>query len=283
VGKSCDTVLGFFLAHRSSLIAHRFCLRRVSVLAYHQVHPGFELGVNSISPRVFDRQMRFLVRQGYTSITPEALIKSLSNDRPDVLPRRPILLTFDDGYESFYTFVYPILKKYGLTATVFIPAGYIGQPNHWDVKLRLKRPRHLTHTQIQTLAQNGIDFGSHGMFHRFLTHCDRKEAEEELVVSKRILENILQRSVHSYAYPYGSTNAETEALVESAGYRIAFGLDPQHETTPYRFPRMAIYRCDTAKSFHAKLGLLGQRRFWLACAQNRFINAFAYLNLLRRR
>jgi peptidoglycan/xylan/chitin deacetylase (PgdA/CDA1 family) len=257
-----------------------------SVLAYHQIDKGVELGVNSIPPDVFERQIRLIVSQGYTTITPDGLINALSSHfSAGSLPRQPILLTFDDGYESFYTYAYPILKKYGLTATVFIPAGYIGQPNTWDVKLRLNRPRHLTRDQIRTLSKNGIRIGSHGMYHRFLTRCSQAEAREELEESRTMLENILQQPVYSFAYPYGSANAAAEKMAQSAGYRIAFGLDPGREATRvavFRFPRIAVYRCDTMQAFQAKLGLLGRSRFSMECMKNRLINRFAYLNLLRQ-
>lgn len=254
----------------------------IPVLAYHQVDVEFELGVNSISPQTFESQMRFIAAQGYTAITPDSLIHFISSH--SALPCNPILITFDDGYESFYNFAYPILKKYGLTATVFMIAAYIGRLNEWDVQRSLKRPKHLSESQIKSLVQNGIGFGSHGLHHRFLTHCSRVEANAELEESKYRLEHIIGRPVRSFAYPYGSVNAETLDLVKSAGYRIAFSLDPVRELSleaMYRFPRMGIYRCDTFRSFQGKLGLLGRRRFKFECLKNRLINRFAYLNVLR--
>ncbi|MCZ6677274.1 MAG: polysaccharide deacetylase family protein [Candidatus Poribacteria bacterium] len=253
---------------------------------YHQIDVGFELGVNSISPSVFERQVRFIADQGYTSITPDFLICAISSHTTVKLslPHRPILITFDDGYEDFYTAAYPILRKYGLTATVFLLANYFGKCNTWDVKLRLKRSRHLTRRQVQELFKDGVGFGSHGMNHRFLTRCSQDEAEAELQKSKSLLEDLLQHPIGSFAYPYGSTNSATAEMVQSAGYHIAFGLNPGQNTTArslYCFPRCAIYRCDTFRSFQAKLGLLGKYRFSMECAKNKLINRFAYLNLLR--
>lgn len=254
----------------------------IPVLAYHQVDVEFELGVNSISPQTFESQVRFIAAQGYTAITPDNLIQAIASHF--ALPRQPILITFDDGYESFYNYAYPILKKYGLTATVFMLAAYIGRLNEWDVQRSMKRPKHLSGRQIKTLFKNGIGFGSHGLHHRFLTHCSRSEAKAELEESKSRLEQILSHPVQSFAYPYGSVNAETADLVKSAGYRIAFSLNPFRELSldaMYRFPRMGIYRCDTFRSFQGKLGLLGRRRFQIECIKNRLINRFAYLNILR--
>ena len=254
----------------------------IPVLAYHQVDVGFELGVSSISPRTFESQMRLIVKQGYTAITPNRLIQAITSN--SALPRRSILITFDDGYEGFYAYAYPILEKYGLTATVFMLAGFIGQFNGWDVRRSFKRPKHLSSDQIQKLFRNGIGFGSHGLYHRFLTHCSRLEAKTELEESKSRLENLLQHPIQSFAYPYGSVDSETADMVKSAGYRIAFSLNPCQASSAdsvYRLPRMGIYRCDTFQSFQAKLGLLGKRRFQFECLKNRLINRFAYLNILR--
>ena len=270
----------------------------IPVLAYHKIDVGFELGVNSIAPRTFERQMRFLAKQGYTSITVDRLVDAFSDERyrnRDMhkgdydsdsveLPPQPILITFDDGYENFYSYAYPILREHCLTATVFVLAGYIGKLNTWDVRLRFKRSRHLDRKQIQTLFSDGIGIASHGMYHRFLTSCQPAKAKNELEESKSVLEEILNHPIHSFAYPYGSVNAKVVELVKSAGYRIAFGLNPRQEmarSSIYCFPRMAIYRHDTDSSFQAKLGLFGKYRFGFECLKNRVINRFAYLNRLR--
>ena len=261
----------------------------IPVLAYHKVDIGFELGANSILPRTFERQMRFLSEQGYTAITVDRMVDAFSDesDQNSVsakLPPQSIMITFDDGYENFYTYAYPILKAHCLTATVFVLAGYIGELNTWDVRLRFKRSRHLNREQIQTLFRDGIGVASHGMNHRFLTSCHPEKAKSELEESKSVLEGIVNHPIQSFAYPYGSVNPKVVELVKAAGYRIAFGLNPSQEMNPssiYCFPRMAIYRHDTDRAFQAKLGLLGKYRFGFECLKNRVINRFAYLNRLR--
>ena len=303
----------------------------VSVLAYHKIDGGFELGVNSISPEAFDRQMRFLAEHGYTAITVDRFIQAIDsfslqkknseghslhssqlprgstlrlkqeeNDHTPYplsreestcerqeefnLPSRSIMITFDDGYEDFYTSAQPILTKYGLTATVFVLAGYIGKLNTWDVRLRLKQSRHLNSIQIQTLFGKGFGIACHGMQHCFLTRCNEANTKVELWESKAILENLLHHPVHSFAYPYGCVNPKVAEQVKSAGYRIAFSLKPNKAISSesiYRYPRIAVYRCDTLSTFQAKLGLRGRHRFKLESMKNSVINRFAYLNRLR--
>ena len=226
-------------------------------------------------------------RQGGKKNTPHSLSsKKLAREQLEGfnLPPRSVVITFDDGYEDFYTSAYPILKKYGLTATVFVLAGYIGKLNTWDVRLRLKRSRHLSKEQIQTLFSNGFGVASHGMHHCFLTRCNHAKAEVELHESKTMLENLLDYPIHSFAYPYGSVNPKAAERAKSAGYRIAFGLNPSQPITSqsvYCFPRVAIYQYDTPRAFQAKLGLLGEYRFKLQCMKNRVVNQFANLNKFR--
>ena len=303
----------------------------VPVLAYHKIDGGFELGVNSIPPEAFDRQMRFLADQGYTAITVDRFIQAIDSfsrqkknsekhaltssqlprgttfrlkpgedDRTSSplsreesaceqkeefnLPPKSIMITFDDGYEDFYMSACPILTKYGMTATVFVLAGFIGKLNTWDVRLRLKQSRHLTSKQIQTLFGSGFGIASHGMQHRFLTRCNEANTRVELWESKAILESLLHHPVHSFSYPYGCVNTKVAEQVESAGYRAAFSLKPNKTIASesiYRYPRIAVYRCDTLSTFQAKLGLRGRHRFKLECVKNSVINRFAYLNRLR--
>ena len=304
----------------------------VPVLAYHRIDGGFELGVNSISPELFDRQMCFLAEQGYTAITLDRFIQAIdpssrqkknpvghslpsslqprdsrvplqqqksdgapcsrsrerSTSEPQEelnLPRKSILITFDDGYEDFYTSARPILTKYGMTATVFVLAGFIGKFNTWDVRLRLRWSRHLNDKQIQSLYYEGFGIASHGMQHRFLTRCNEASTKFELCESKATLEKLLNHPVHGFAYPYGCSNPEVAEQVKSADYRVAFGLRPTKATASesiYRYPRIAVYRCDTLSNFKAKLGLSGRYRFKLECMKNSVINRLAYLNRLRR-
>jgi peptidoglycan/xylan/chitin deacetylase (PgdA/CDA1 family) len=96
--------------------------KKLPILAYHKVDTVRELGVNCISPKTFEKQIRFLAECGYQSISPELMVASVRGDGK--LPEKPILITFDDGYENFYNYAYPIMKKYGYTATVFLLAGY---------------------------------------------------------------------------------------------------------------------------------------------------------------
>ena len=264
--------------------------KQLLILTYHKIDTARELSVSCISPKTFEKQIRFLAECGYQSISPELMVAAVYGDGK--LPEKPILITFDDGYENFYNYAYPIMKKYGYTATVFLLAGYTGwhggaasMMNLWDVKLGWRRFKHLTLSQIQDLSKEGFCFGSHGVNHLFLTYQNDSTVKFEIQTSKSILETLLQKPVHFFAYPYGDYDSKTAKLVQESGYTAAFSLNPGKVIkidSLYFLPRIAIYSCDTIRSFKAKLGLMGDFSFHFERRKNRIINKFAYANLLRR-
>ena len=262
---------------------------QLPILAYHKIDKVIELGVTCISPKTFERQIRFLAESGYQSISPE-LIFSVIRDG-EKFPEKPILITFDDGYENFYHYAYPIMRKYGYTATIFLLAGYTGGKmanapimNYWDVKLGRRRFKHLTCSQIQYLSEEGFSFGSHGVNHLFLAYHSDANASFEIRTSKSILEDLLQKPINFFAYPYGNYDYRIANLVQKSGYMAAFSLNPSKVIKAdnlYFLPRIAIYSCDTIWSFKAKLGLMGNLGFHFERRKNLIINKFAYCNLLR--
>ncbi len=251
---------------------------RVTVLAYHKIGWPSELGITTVLPKAFERQMKFLVEEGYQSLHPDQLIEGLSC--PENLPPRSVLITFDDGYSSVYEIAYPILRQFGFTATIFMIAGYVGKKNSWEILLTWKRSSHLNWDQLNELARAGFCIGAHGYRHRFLTHTQK--INSELGLSRALLEKGIQRSVEYFAYPYGDWNLPIAAQTMTFGYRGAFAYDPQTNVVhPHALPRIGIYLPDTLRSFQAKLGLRGPRAFRWECLKHRCIHRFTYANLLR--
>jgi len=260
----------------------------IPILAYHKIDALKELGITCILPGTFEKQMRFLAQNGYQSISPEHLVASITGSgvaQSRQLPEKSVLLTFDDGYENFYTHAYPILKKYGYTALIFMLAGYIDNWNLWEAKISRERFKHLSRKQIQKLSDKGFWFGSHGVNHLFLTRQRDSLAKQEIQLSKSILEEILGKPTQFFSYPYGNYDARIARFVREAGYQAAFCLRAAKAITIdnlYSLPRCVIYLSDTLWEFKAKLRLMGNICFRLECAKNILINKFAYANLLRR-
>ena len=224
------------------------------ILAYHKVDSQRELGITSLSPQRFERQIRFLEYEGYTIISPpgifdlglaicdsrkpeQAFGKSLSKrgntgasapviEDPKSETLKPVLITFDDGYEGVYTYAYPILEKYAFTAIIFVTTGYIGRYNNWDTSPG-PRFKHLDWDHIRGMARGGIWFGSHGVNHTFLTKQSDSAARYEIGASKNMLEDKLGQPVHFFSYPYGDYDDRITNFVREAGYKAAFSLRPE--------------------------------------------------------
>jgi peptidoglycan/xylan/chitin deacetylase (PgdA/CDA1 family) len=164
---------------------------------------------------MFARQMKYLFKHGYQTVSVSDLINYAEQQTP--AKDKKICITFDDGYESFYTYGFPILRKYNFTAIVFLVADYINRTclNDSDSEPMLKTE------QIKEMAEAGIDFGSHSFSHRSLTKLDAEELEKEVKESKTVLEKLLGKQIESFSYPYGSFDETVKKMVQQ-NYRIAF-------------------------------------------------------------
>ncbi len=262
--------------------------RDLPILAYHKVDPRRELGITSISPHRFERQLRFLKHEGYATISPQDAI-SYAPDKASFT--KPVLLTFDDGYEGIYSHVYPILKNHSSTAIVFLTTGYIGKYNNWDSSPG-PRFRHLDWTQIQEIAGGEICFGSHGINHVFLTKQSNSIARREIESSKKELEDRLGQPINFFSYPYGDYNDRIMNIVREAGYKAAFSLRPELlrtgyaniYKTAYALPRIAIYLLDHMGAFKAKIGCARNGSLpYMQKLKNRLINRCSYASILAER
>src|SRR4030088_711664 len=140
----------------------------LAILMYHKVDrilPGTRYPGNHVLPEAFDEQLAALERWNYQSVTLDQWIAY--KEKRAGLPRRPIIITFDDGYSSTYHTAWPILRRHGFTATVFLVAGLIGKTNEWDADER-QEPL-LNVEEIREMQSEAITFGSHTQSHRALT------------------------------------------------------------------------------------------------------------------
>lgn len=187
---------------------------KIPILLYHYIgenpNPNdFVRDKLSTSAYVFEKQLNYLAKNDYTPISLDIFYKSLSN--PNILPKKPIILTFDDGYIDFYYNAYPILKKYNFKAVVFVPTALIG------------RPAYLTWDMIKLMDKTGnITFASHGVWHKDLTALPKSKVSYELSKSKKELENQLGDNVSYLAYPYGAVNYQVVQAAKDAGYKLGF-------------------------------------------------------------
>ncbi len=242
----------------------------IPALVYHKIGNRPEWGVTRQKVEQFERQMKYLKEQDYRSIKIEEAFKEKGSR-----DSREILLTFDDGYESVYTWAFPILQKYGFTACIFLITGYVGKYNKWDVNWG-KKFTHLSWNQIEEMKRHGFSFGSHTVNHPDLTKTEKKFVEFELKRSKEELEDRLSQEVSFLSFPFGKYNRVVEELTREAGYQKAFticsspGTNDSHSLVE---GRVGMYLFDSALTLKIKLD--SGRLFWIEDLKGRIINAFA--------
>ncbi|HEX4629316.1 MAG TPA: polysaccharide deacetylase family protein [Gemmatimonadales bacterium] len=187
---------------------------------YHKIDrlpPGVRYPRNYVLPEQFAAQLAALTRWGYETISFADWLGYRRGER--VLPRRPIILTFDDGYRSTYEIAWPLLQRHGCSATVFVVSDLIGKTNVWDAD-EIQEPL-LGTAEIAALRAGGVEFGSHTKTHAPLTTVPLQRAVAELRDSRAALERLLGEPVRVLCYPYGKQNAVTRALACEAGYEAA--------------------------------------------------------------
>jgi peptidoglycan/xylan/chitin deacetylase (PgdA/CDA1 family) len=226
---------------------------------YHKVDrilPGTRYPGNHVLPEAFDEQLAELKRWKYQSITLEQWIAY--KEKRAGLPRRPIIITFDDGYRSTYHTAWPILRRYGFSATVFLVASLIGKTNAWDVDER-QEPL-LNESEIREMQSGAITFGSHTQSHRALTRIPLEEAARELADSRKTLESLLARPVTALCYPFAKQNRTIRGLARKAGYDAAVigrGGTNRVWTDQYALRRIKVDTSTTVGELRRKL----RRRF----------------------
>ena len=196
---------------------------RLPVLLYHHVgraHRG-AYPLLTISPERFEEQLKWLERHGYTTIRAADWIAWCRFGSP--LPPKPVLITFDDGYEDLARHAFPALKRHGMTATVFIVTQCVGRTNEWDTGAWALLPL-LSEAQICEWAAQGIEFGSHTRRHPDLTTLSPKQLETEIVGSSKELEHILGTPPKVLAYPFGSLNADVSGCA-ARSFDLSFTIE----------------------------------------------------------
>ncbi len=197
--------------------------KKVKVLLYHRIlsngqsEDSADIGV---SIEKFRRQMKMLDRWGYTSITFDDFRLFLEGELN--LPKKPVIITFDDAYTDIYDLAAPILREYGMKAVVFVVGDMSLRESIWD---RSVGPVHslLNKSQILALHDEGFEIGSHTLSHPKLPNLGSDRAWEELHKSRIILEILLDSPVKSFAYPYGLVNARVKQMAHDSGYTVACG------------------------------------------------------------
>jgi len=200
--------------------------RTLRVLTYHKVN---DLQPNPITvpTRTFARQMSLLSELGYQPVSLDAVIAHYVAGA--ALPRKAVLITFDDGYRDNLENAAPILLRHGYPAVIFIPTGFLEDDTPLPhetalLELGVRNPT-VRWSDFAALEASGLRIESHGVSHTRLSELDPEEVTRELVTSKQRLEERLGREVEAFAYIKGTSldfGPEHPDLVRQAGYKLAF-------------------------------------------------------------
>ncbi|MFH1148075.1 MAG: polysaccharide deacetylase family protein [Pseudomonadota bacterium] len=228
----------------------------VPVLCYHNFSRT-ESDAMTVTERAFEEQMRLLKDGGYRVITIDEFFDFLEFKRQ--IPRKSVVITIDDGWRSLYEIAFPILKKYGYRATLFVYTGLILDTEktlNWDL--------------IRTMSRDVIDVQCHTKTHRNLVTKYSNESfkeyfdalKTELVESARIIKKNLGKDVKYLAYPYGDTSHLVTALTMKLGYRGAFTVNREGNpffADPYRVHRSMIMGTHRTSDFEKNLVTFGDK------------------------
>jgi peptidoglycan/xylan/chitin deacetylase (PgdA/CDA1 family)/glycosyltransferase involved in cell wall biosynthesis len=215
----------------------------VPILMYHRIAADgpVPLARFRVAPDLFAAQIATLHRAGYRAVGFEDWISAMTRNEP--LPGKPIILTFDDGYQDFLSTAMPVLRYYGFSATVFLVADRIGGAADWDAGYGEAAPL-LSWQEVHALQAAGTEFGCHSAVHRPMTGMHLAELTEDTARSRAILEEGLQTAVTTLAYPYGAENEFVRRVVADLGFRAAASCEPgisRIGDDPLRLRRIEIF------------------------------------------
>jgi len=191
----------------------------------------------------FEWQMRSLMKAGYTPISFDQLGAGISGKA--VLPEKPILLTFDDGYRNVLTLAHPILASLKMKFTVFIVSGKIGKTNDWVISEGYETSPLMTWDEIIELRSTSLaDIQAHTVTHRRLSKLGPPELADELQMSKAAIEAKLGAPVNTICYPYGDYDDKVVEASKLAGYTYGVTTDfgrVRKDDNILKMPRVSIH------------------------------------------
>jgi peptidoglycan/xylan/chitin deacetylase (PgdA/CDA1 family) len=231
---------------------------RVPILMYHGIrkeagsgHPYFE---THTSPQVFSAHMHYLKHHGYHAISVSEAAEAMEEG---VKASKAVVITFDDGYHDFYTNAYPILMEYGFSATVFIISGLMQ-----DVSGTSTQNKYMGWDKVREVHGRGIEIGSHTVTHPKLEWLNPELIDDELELSKQMIEERLGEAIQSFSCPYAFPEHRCEfarmlrSRLRAHGYQnavttIVGTAGPACDR--FQLPRLPINSYDDLKLFEAKL------------------------------
>ncbi|WP_371672511.1 polysaccharide deacetylase family protein [Streptomyces sp. NBC_00289] len=213
----------------------------VPILMYHSVatDPNDATRELSVTPDAFARQMALIAESSRTPVDTATLAAAWRSGRP--LPERPVLITFDDGYEGVHRHALPALVKHGFAATLFVTTGWLRGAHDTGGGLDTM----LDWDQARELAAAGVEIGGHSHTHPQLDLLGADRLRSELILCREIVADRLGAVPASFAYPYGYSSRRVRQAVRETGYAQALAVGnalARRRQGPYALRRVTVRR-----------------------------------------
>ncbi len=208
------------------------------ILVYHQIGIEINLDYLVFEKKLFAEQMVY-IRRRFWPVALGRLMEMINRSEP--IPPNAVVITFDDGYASTFSHAFPILQQHQIPATLFITTGFIDRSVSAPYRAKM-----LSWKMIQEMHRSGIECGAHTVTHPNLSSCDEPKSLYEIKSSKDRIEQKIQSSVKTFAYPYGHSQSftkMTQKWVRQSGYIGACTTIPGqngHNTNPFALRRISL-------------------------------------------
>jgi peptidoglycan/xylan/chitin deacetylase (PgdA/CDA1 family) len=216
---------------------------------YHDISPA--QSVVSVTGQVFSAQLTWLKEQNFQVLPLSEAARRIRDQ--EKMPARTVVITFDDGLASVYQVAFPILKEHGFPATVFVVSGSVGQTNSWPGQPKgIPALPMMTWAQVQEMDRHGIEIGSHTVTHPRLERLSPAQQEIEIQSSKECLEDKLGHPIESFAFPYGSWDQTSLAMIRHHHSCACTTVLAQADLSsdPFLIPRIDAYYLKFPPFFH---------------------------------
>jgi peptidoglycan/xylan/chitin deacetylase (PgdA/CDA1 family) len=232
------------------------------IICYH--------GISKADVKDFMKQMAYIAKK--CRVVKPSMIKDANVNENEVL----LAVTFDDAFVSVRENALPILKKYGLTAGVFVTTGCLGKRPNWAMAYDCpdRGDTVMSEQQIKELVDDDIEVLSHAVTHSMLTQLDDERLQKELVDSQKELQRIVGREVPGISYPYGEYDARVCNAAKRAGYTFGYTVEPQVvncSTDNMRIGRFSVSPKDSMFKFKLKVNGSYQAELYLRRFKRLFV------------
>lgn len=231
-------------------------MSKFTILMYHIVsQPKSEQEKRyACPPKTLYKHMQYLRRNGYNIIDLDTVLQHTSTDTK--IPEKTVAITLDDGFRNNYDNALPIFQEFQIPATIFLTSGLMGKTNTWMHNNGYPERQMLTWEQIREMQRLNITFGAHTVSHVKLPEINVSDRMNELLESKKQIEDKLGEAVKHFAYPYGLLDETVRESTISAGYETACSTRSgfnYHDTDRFILRRLEVYGTDSVRALKQKI------------------------------